>query len=296
MFGTKLKAIIIGSILSLLLFACSSNSVTPTGQTTTNTPNVENNDRVANRIVALTSLATDIIYNLDKDKLVGISGSNILKNNPELAKIETVSQDRTQPNLEKIIALQPDLVIGAAGFHDRILKNIESADIQTLTYETKSWDSLIEITQTIAEKIDADPKPLLDKYRSFLEPQPKKSASALVLIGSQPIISPNKNSWAGDLLSKFKLDNAAAEIQGDSQFQGYINLSAEKILQIDPDILIAIDTSEEAIDLLKSKPFWKALKATKNDRVYTFDYYGSINPGSIESIENTCNKLKQIDR
>ncbi len=296
MFVPKIKTIIVGVLLSLLLFACGSNSVTPNTQTSTSSPTSVSDDRDINRIVALTSLSADIIYNLDKTKLVGISGSRILKDKPEFAKFETVSQDRTQPNLEKIIALKPDLVIGAAGFHDRILENFAKTGIKTITYETKSWNSLIEITNTLAQTIKADPQALLTRYQTFLEPKPEKSASALILTSSQPIIAPNKNSWAGDLLSKFNLNNVAAELQGDSQFQGYINLSAEKILQINPDILIAIDTSQGVVDGLKAKPFWQELKATKNNRIYKFDYYGLINPGSIDAIENACNQLKQVDR
>jgi iron complex transport system substrate-binding protein len=288
MINCNLRKLIVSLLLSLLLFSCSSNSsqVTP----------AKSDLKTVNKVVALTSLSADIIQHLDATKLVGITGSSILTKNPEFVKIETVSGDRTPPNLEKIIALQPDLVIGAAGFHDRVLEKLQQTGIETITSDLKNWDSFVNLTKTLAEKIQADPTPLLTQYQTFLDPKPQTTESVLVLTSSQPIIAPNKNSWAGDLLTQFNLNNVVANLQGDSPFQGYINLSAEKILEANPDILIVVDTGTEVIEQLKTKPFWQELKATKNNHVYVFDYYGLVNPGTINSIEIACQKLKEIDQ
>jgi iron complex transport system substrate-binding protein len=48
------------------------------------------------------------------------------------------------------------------------------------------------------------------------------------------------------------------------------------------------------INKLKEAPFWNKLDAVISDRVYTFDYYGLVNPGSIDAISEACNKLKEI--
>ena len=47
-------------------------------------------------------------------------------------------------------------------------------------------------------------------------------------------------------------------------------------------------------ELLKAEPFWRELQATQNDKVYVFDYYGLVNPGSLTKIQETCQKLQQI--
>jgi len=246
------------------------------------------------KVVALTSLSADIVYRLDKTKLVGIPGSRLLRENAEISKITQVSEGRTPPNLEKIIALKPDLVIGATGFHDQVLEKLKGLGIKTMTSSITSWKSLEDLTLAIATEIQADPAPLIQSYQSLISAKSAKPESTLVLVSSQPILAPNKNSWAGDLLTQFQINNAAADLQGQSPQRGYITLSAEKVLEANPKVLILVDFGDGAINKLKEAPFWSKLDAVISDRVYTFDYYGLVNPGSIDAISKACTKLQGI--
>ena len=66
---------------------------------------------------------------------------------------------------------------------------------------------------------------------------------------------------------------------------------------LNPDILLVVDTGQGEVEKMKTEPFWRKLKATQGDRVYVFDYYGLVNPGSIDAIQDACKKLKQaLDR
>lgn len=277
----------------LLLAACNPTTIQPPpsspGATTAQVA-----PKAPMRVVTLTSLASDIIYRLDSRKLVGIPGSRLLRQNPELAKIPQVSEGLTPPNLEKIVALKPDLVIGATGFHDRVLAKLKDSGIRTLTTQVDSWRSLENLTRTLASEIKADPAPLLQSYQSFLTVKSPRPESTLVLVSYQPILAPNKTSWAGDLLSKFQINNIAANLQGESPLRGYVTLSAEKVLAANPQILILIDAGDGTVDQLKAAPFWNKLNAVANNRVYVFDYYGLVNPGSIDAIAKACQQLQQI--
>ena len=75
--------------------------------------------------------------------------------------------------------------------------------------------------------------------------------------------------------------------------QGYVTLSAEKILEANPEAIIIVDREQGMLKEFQSDSFWKQLKATKNNRVYVFDYYGLVNPGSIEKIEQATSELKK---
>ncbi|GBO54473.1 molybdenum transport ATP-binding protein ModC / Molybdenum transport system permease protein ModB [Pseudanabaena sp. lw0831] len=246
------------------------------------------------KVVALTSLSADIIYRLDKTKLVGIPGSRLLRENTEMSKLPQVSEGQTPPNLEKIIALKPDLVIGATGFHDQVLAKLKELGIRTMTSSITSWQSLEELTTAIATEIQADPTALIKSYETLISTKATKPESTLVLVSSQPILAPNKNSWAGDLLTKFQIENAAAELQGQSPQKGYITLSAEKVLETNPKVLILVDFGDGAINKLKEAPFWNKLDAVKGDRVYTLGYYGLVNPGSLDAIAKACTQLQAI--
>lgn len=292
----SLRNWLIITLIAIFTVAC--NPAIPSQSSAPTPPNnpqiAEVKPTGASKVVALTSLSADIIYRLDKTKLVGIPGSRLLRENAEMSKLPQVSEGQTPPNLEKIIALKPDLVIGATGFHDQVLEKLKGLGIKTMTSSITSWQSLEELTKAIATEIQSDPTALIQYYQSLLATESDKSESTLVLVSSQPILAPNKNSWAGDLLTQFQINNAAAELQGQSPQRGYITLSAEKILEANPKILILVDVGDGTINKLKEAPFWNKLDAVISDRVYTFDYYGLVNPGSIDAISEACNKLKEI--
>ncbi|MBE9213601.1 ABC transporter substrate-binding protein [Plectonema cf. radiosum LEGE 06105] len=291
----------IAILLTFLLIACNSTTTKNSSESSTNVTQIKENQvskpeiENAKRVVALTSLSADIIHRLDATKLVGIPGSSLLRKDERFAKLPAVSEGRTPPNIEKIVALKPDLVIGAVGFHEQTFKKLKDLGITTLASETNSWDALIKHTQELAQAINTDPALLLEKYSSFINDIPKNNNSLLVLVSSQPVLSPNKNSWTGDLLSKFNANNLTANLQGESIGQGYVTLSEEKIVQQNPEILLVVDPANAGvITQLKSKNFWNKLKATQKEQVYVFDYYGLVNPGSIDKIEETCKQLKKI--
>lgn len=294
-FMRSLRNWVIITLIAIFTVAC--NPAIPSQSTVpiANSPQTtEVKPTVASKVVALTSLSADIIYRLDKTKLVGIPGSRLLRENAEISKITQVSEGQTPPNLEKIIALKPDLVIGATGFHDQVLEKLKGLGIRTMTSSITSWKSLEELTKEIATEIQADPTALIQSYQSLIAQKATKPDSTLVLVSSQPILAPNKNSWAGDLLTQFQINNAAAELQGQSPQRGYITLSAEKVLEANPKVLILVDMGDGPINKLKEAPFWNKLDAVTSDRVYTFDYYGLVNPGSIEAISKACSKLQSL--
>jgi iron complex transport system substrate-binding protein len=290
-------------LMSIFLAACTTATTQqPTTKVTNPTETTINSQQLpkgsAKRVVALSSLSADIISRLDSTKIVGITGSKLFKNDSKFKDIPRVSEGQSPPNLEKVVALKPDLVIGAEGFSNIPIQKLQQLGIPTLLTKVNNWESLEELTKTLAKSIDADPQPLLNRYKTFLPEKPIQGFSTLALVSRQPILAPNKNSWAGDLLAKFQAKNIAADLQGKSPIGGYVTLSAEKVLEANPEVIILVNppqgNSEAALlDSLKKEAFWQQLQATKNNRVYVFDYFGLVNPGSIDAIEKACQQLKQ---
>ena len=291
-------------LMSIFLAACTTvNTQQPQTKITSTTETTNTNSQQlpkgsAKRVVALSPLSADIISRLDQTKIVGITGSKLFKDDSIFQDIPRVSEGQSPPNLEKVVALKPDLVIGAEGFFNIQIQKLQQLGIPTLLTKVNNWESLEELTKILAKSIDADPQPLLNRYKSFLPEKPIQGFSTLALVSRQPILAPNKNSWAGDLLAKFQAKNIAADLQGKSPVGGYVTLSAEKILEANPEVIILVNPPQRnsevtLLDSLKKEAFWQQLQATKNNRVYVFDYYGLVNPGSIDAIEKACQQLKQ---
>ena len=247
-----------------------------------------------NRIVALTSLTADLINTISKDSLVGIPGSSILKNNKEFDSIPIVSSGRMPPDLEKILSLKPDLVIGAKGFHDRSLSKLNSLGISTLSTSISSLDDLDNLNKKIASLLNTKTKSLKDILKNCYSKNKNKNKNLVVLVSSKPMLSPNKESWAGNLISFFELNNLASEITNKTEFKGYVNLSPEWLLKSQPENILVIKTPGSDISQYESINIWRKLKAVKNDKVYIFEYYGLINAGGIKAINKACQKLSSI--
>ncbi len=279
-----------------LIFCCLTFSQTA------KTTEIENKSKSNNsyRIITLTSLSTDIINKISPEKLVAIPGSSLFKNKKEFDKLPKVSSGRTPPNLEKIVSLKPDLVIGTKGFHDKILQKLDSIDIETLSYKLSNWNDIESLSNLISTKIGINyletSKSIIDKNldKCILKKENKNKPNLVVLASIKPILSPNSKSWAGNLLQRFGINSLTKDLDSKSEFRGYVNLSPEWLVKEDPDNLILVQTRPgQYVDFEKSKPF-SNLKAVKSDQVYRFNYYGLINAGSLESINNACLKLRKI--
>ena len=289
MFSIKKEYYYIFLLASIFLFGCSINL--PLKNNSFSGDTKDNNKRV----IALTSLTADLVDRLNSKSLLGIPGTSLLKSKEQFKDKVIVSQGRNPPSIEKIISLQPDLVLGAKGFHTKALSQLNDLGIETISTEIKNLNDLELLINRISKNLGVDNQSLLS-----LVPNCEKttgefpSRSTIVLVSSAPLLSPNKNSWAGSLLNEFNINNLISDIQSKSGFDGYVTLSPEVLLDKNPDNIVLIDTGNDMQNLFLGKSYTSKLKAVNSNNVYTFNYYGLVNPGSIESINNACKKLKKL--
>ena len=254
-----------------------------------------NFSRVSNkRIISLNSLGADIVSKLDNNSLVGIPGSSLLKKNDLLSEKVIISEGRMPPSLEKIIKLKPDLVIGSSGFHDKILNKLNKLNIDTFKTNTKSIEDLEILISDLAYYLNKDSSILQESIKSCYLNKSKSRGTTVILASTKPLLSPNSNSWAGKLLDRFKFDNISKNLESKTEFKGYVNLSPEIILKKKPSKIIVISFPGINQNALLSDPVLKKVLSTYESKLITFNYYGLINPGSLKTINNACEKLSNI--
>ena len=251
-------------------------------------------DKSITRIVSLTSLTSDIIYHLSPESLKGRPDSSLFLKIKKFNNIPIVSKGRTPPNLELIISLKPDLVIGAKGFHDKSLKTLNEIGIKTLSTQLKDWSDLDSLINELKLVTNSKKNNLNDKLINCVNETGAKGDEVVVLVSTKPLLAPNSQSWAGSLLSRFNIKNLTSTLESSSRLKGYVNLSPEWLIDKNPDKLILIDFNNDDLSKFYKLPFWKDLNAVKNNNISNFNYYGLINAGSLETINNACKQLKSI--
>ncbi len=251
-------------------------------------------EEIKKRIVTLNSLGADIVSQLDNESLIGIPGSTLLKKENKFANKVIVSEGRMPPSLEKIIKLKPNLVVGSAGFHDKILDKLSLLNIKTFKTNTKSIAQLEILISDLANYLNKDPSKLQENIKSCYSNTSKLRGTAVILASTKPLLSPNSNSWAGKLLDRFNFDNISKDLESRTEFKGYVNLSPEIILKTKPSKIIVITFPGMNQNGLLSDPILRKVISPNNSEIITFNYYGLINPGSLKTINNACEKLSNI--
>ena len=188
-----------------------------------------------------------------------------------------------EPNVELLIASQPDFVIASANTKPDVemLATLENAGITVAYFDVNNYEDYIAMLDICTDITGR--KDLYEKNGVSVRTEVENAKKQID--GSNPKIlllrAASKNVKAkgsdgivsGEILKDLGCVNIA-----DSDSSLLDDLSLEAIVKEDPDfIFVTIQgTNTEAalknIDtLLKSNPVWKSLTAVKNDRYYVLD-------------------------
>lgn len=184
---------------------------------------------------------------------------------------------RETPDLEKIAAAAPDLIIADTDRHSKIKEQLDQiAPTIVLNSRKGSYDESLKDFETIAKAVgkETEAKARIqqhDQIMADLKKQVDSISDKKVLIGVARKDGFNAHttaSYAGEVLQDIGFENV---VQG-TQEEPYKDVNLETITSIDPDIIfIATDDSEAITNEWKKLPVWQNLKAVKNNHVYMVD-------------------------
>src|SRR5688572_20558844 len=104
--------------------------------------------RAPSRIVCLTEETTETLYLLGEDaRIVGISGFTV---RPPRARREKPRVSAfTSANIDKIVALKPDLVLGFSDLQADIAASLIRAGIEVHVFNHRSVDDILRMIATV---------------------------------------------------------------------------------------------------------------------------------------------------
>ena len=185
----------------------------------------------------------------------------------------------SQPNLEAVLAFQPDLIIGL-DWNDSVysdLSQIAPTVLGELDYAT--WPEYLSFLAEVLGRQDIEKElwqhynQRIDKLKQALGDRYKDKTVSFIYIGSGEIQIDTQNSFAGDILKAANLQRPVSQ-SIDSTYGAY-PISIEEIEKADGDVLFVTTFSNEGEETLKKiqqDPLWQTLKAVQENQVYYVDF------------------------
>lgn len=235
----------------------------------------------ARRIVSLSPNTTETVFALGEgQRLVG--RSRYCDYPPEVAKVPSVG-GYVDASLEAILALVPDLVIGARGPAGHSLADkLGALNIATYFPPTESMAEIETMIRGMSERVGAKERgeALIGAIRarcksiaSAVAEEPRRKV--LLVFGLGPVVVAGPESFADELLGLARAENVIRS--GGA----YPTLSLERIMTLDPDVVLNAAWGEtngtERIN--PSAAGWGELAAVKAGRVANVTDETLLRPG-----------------
>jgi iron complex transport system substrate-binding protein len=254
-------------LIFLMALACSKTSPSAKGK--------------AERIVSLSPSTTESVFAVGAGpRLVG--RSRYCDYPTEVTKLPQVG-GYVDPSFEAILALRPDLVVGARGpAGSAIADKLEARGIKTYFPETESFASIDTMILGVGERTDradaakAEVNALherITKIETAVAKLPK--TRVLLVFGLAPISVAGPSSFSDEMIRRAGGANVVTE--GGA----YPTLGVERVITLDPDVVINAAMMEERAKerLRKDAPEWAHVRAVQNDRVSVLADESVLRPG-----------------
>jgi iron complex transport system substrate-binding protein len=252
-------------------------------------------DSPPKRIISLAPHITEIVFDLGLgDKLVGVTQYS---DYPEAAKKIDRVGSYVRLNIEKIISLEPDLVISTAGGNPReVVERLATLGLKVYVIHPKKMEDIYSNISSIAaitgrkeagEKLAKGMKKRVDtivnKVKGLVRPK------VFLQLGASPLLTASENTFIDDLLKKAGGSNIAS-----AEPARYPVYSMEEVINQGPDIIITmLMGSERDVAAKEYWEKWSIIPAVKNGRLFNIDpsLVNRPSPRLAEGLEIVARKL-----
>ncbi|HKP69315.1 MAG TPA: cobalamin-binding protein [Pyrinomonadaceae bacterium] len=275
--------------------ACRTGDVRPSsGETRAVTDSLGRTVRLPMRIERAVSLApsmTEMIFAAGAgDRLVGVT---TYCNYPaETASIEKVG-DTQSPNLEKILALRPQVVfVSTASQLEAYMETLDEQGIVVYVENSSSLDQVLQGIQLLGSFFDT--RDTADRVSSSLNARLAKvrrervrpSPRVFVQISNEPLFTIGKDSFLSPVIQ-----DAGGYCVTSHIPSAYPKISKETAAAENPDVIILSDSDDNR----EPNPAFKDSRAVKTGRVYRVnaDIISRPGPRLVDALEEIAAKLAE---
>ena len=260
-----------------------------------------------NHIVSLTLSGDEMLLGLvPENRIAGLSGK--INEDKEISNIVDKAKKfpKVEGNEEVLMSLEPDLIIVADWLSKRITDIGAITGAKVYFYKTpNSYEEQKKLIRDLANLVEEKEngekliKNMDDRLKALQNKITKnyKGAKPRILMYTSFGTTSGKNTTFSDMVKLINGVNVVAEAGID----GFKDISKEKVIELNPDIIIVpiakkYDNVNKISKLFFEDPSFRNVKAIKNKKVY-FIQYKDITPTSqymINSIEELAKVVYQF--
>jgi iron complex transport system substrate-binding protein len=235
------------------------------------------------RVVSLSPSTTETLFAIGAgDRTVG--RSRFCDYPPEALRLPVVG-GYVDPSLEAIVALKPDLVVGARGPAGHgLVDQLTALGIATFFPPTESMaeiDAMIEGLgerlglRDAAEGVVTRSRRRRDEVVRAVAREPR--VRALLVFGANPIVVAGPDSFPNEMLSMANGQNVV------TSGKAYMTLGAERLVVLDPEVILDASAmgapGDPRTGIGPDDPGWRELSAVRQGRIVAIREDAVLRPG-----------------
>lgn len=241
--------------------------------------------RLPERIVCLTEESTETLYLLGQQhRIVGISGFTVRP--PEARKQKPKVSAFTSAKIEKILQLNPDLVIGFSDMQADIAATLIKAGVNVWITNQRSIDQILGQIEQLSCLVGAPEqgKQLIHHLESNIAAA-KDKAKALdhrprvyFEEWNEPLISAIR--WVSELIEVAGGTDCFSELSSSQAATGRMIHDPTRVIEAQPEIIIGSWCGKRFnTDRVIARENWHTIPAIKNNRIHEIKSPYILQPG-----------------
>jgi len=251
-------------------------------------------EREPEKIISLAPSNTEIVYCLNlQDKLVGVTE---YCDYPEAAQQKPKIGGFSDVDIERVVAMEPDLVLAVNMHKDEITPALERLGITVLTIDPKTIDDVLlaidlvgtatgntEVAASVTAEMGNRIETVTSKTAALTEAQRVK---VLYILWHDPLMTVTSTTRIHEMITKAGGINIAADLAGD-----YPTISLEAVLIADPQVIITGSGHGSGEDIpfqfALTEPRLAEVEARLQNRIYEIDadLTSRAGPRIVEGLE-----------
>ncbi len=229
-------------------------------------------DEVPERLLSLAPSNTEILFALGLgDRIVGVTD---FCDFPEEAKEKEKVGGFADPNIEKILSLEPDLIFAVSGLQDTAVERLRDEGLNVFVVNPKTVDELTDVIRRVGKVADVADSAgeLAGELEARISAVKEKVAEAtgtpsvFYEVYSEPLMTAGKNTIINDVIGV-----AGGASLGSESDEDYPQFSLETLIEQDPDVYFASTGSMSEPKDIAAREGWEGLTVSANGRIHVID-------------------------